>query len=166
MNLLHACVKLWSEGLHFSLTLIGSHKGESMKNTINLIERLITENKPLKWMQDATDEDIVEAYAECDFIVYPSLYEGFGLPIIEAISYGKPVLTTTFGSLEEIAKGGGCLEIKDESADSIAAGIQNMIEDVQLYTRLQSEAMHRKTRTWKEYTEDLMAFADSLSASK
>lgn len=63
----------------------------------------------------ASDEDLALAYAGAIALVYPSLYEGFGLPVLEAMASGCPVITTTAGSLAEIAIGDCCLTIDGTS---------------------------------------------------
>jgi glycosyltransferase involved in cell wall biosynthesis len=52
---------------------------------------------------DLSDDDLACAYAGAEALIYPSLYEGFGLPVIEAMACGCPVITTQHGSLKEIA---------------------------------------------------------------
>ena len=49
-----------------------------------------------------SDEELGVMYAHCSFFVYPSLFEGFGMPPVEAMSLGKPVITTSCGSLKEV----------------------------------------------------------------
>ena len=48
-------------------------------------------------------------YRECAFAAFPSVEEGYGLPIIESLWFGKPCLCAGFGSMAEIAEAGGCL---------------------------------------------------------
>ena len=52
---------------------------------------------------DLTDDKLACAYSGAEALVFPSLYEGFGMPVIEAMACGCPVITTRYGSLAEIA---------------------------------------------------------------
>jgi len=66
---------------------------------------------------NATDEMLQALYAGAAFCVYPSLYEGFGLPVIEAFAHGKPVIASSAGSLPEAAGSlAPCLDPTDEDA--------------------------------------------------
>ena len=57
-------------------------------------------------------------YAACDFTVYPSVVEGFGLPVIESLWFGRPCVCANFGVMAENAAGGGCLtaDVRDPQA--------------------------------------------------
>ena len=69
-----------------------------------------------------TDEELVQAYRRCDIVVFASLYEGFGLPILEAQATGRPVITSNFGAMREAA-GDGALLVDPYSVESIRAAI-------------------------------------------
>jgi glycosyltransferase involved in cell wall biosynthesis len=69
-----------------------------------------------------TDEELVEAYRRCDMVVFASLYEGFGLPILEAQAMGRPVITSNFGAMREAA-GDGALLVDPYSVDEIREAI-------------------------------------------
>jgi glycosyltransferase involved in cell wall biosynthesis len=69
-----------------------------------------------------TDAELVEAYRRCDMVVFASLYEGFGLPILEAQAMGRPVVTSNFGAMSEAA-GEGALLVDPYSVDAIRAAV-------------------------------------------
>ncbi len=74
------------------------------------------------WMGRVDDEELAALYRGARCLVFPSLYEGFGLPVLEAMACGTPVVTTRGGATEEVA--GGCAILVDAlDATSIAAGI-------------------------------------------
>ena len=58
---------------------------------------------------DLTDADILREYINCDYVNFPSLYEGFGMPIIEGQAVGRPVLTSSISPMEEVANGSSIL---------------------------------------------------------
>jgi len=73
------------------------------------------------WVQELgrlTDDDLTEAYRRCDMLVFASLYEGFGLPILEAQATGRPVITSSFGAMKEAA-GEGALFVDPYSVEAI-----------------------------------------------
>jgi alpha-1,3-rhamnosyl/mannosyltransferase len=74
-----------------------------------------------------TDEDLAELYRRCTIFCYPSLGEGFGLPVIEAMQAGAPVVTSSVSSLPEV--GGDAAEyVNPLSVDSIAMGMRHVLE--------------------------------------
>jgi len=74
-------------------------------------------------LTDYVREDVLRALYQCaSLVVVPSLYEGFGLPVLEAMAAGTPVVTSAGGATEEIA-GGAAVLVDPTDADAIAAGI-------------------------------------------
>ncbi|HSY35027.1 MAG TPA: glycosyltransferase family 1 protein [Acidobacteriaceae bacterium] len=72
----------------------------------------------------------------CAMLVYPSLYEGFGLPVLEGMAAGAPVITSNLSSMPEVA-GDAAVFVDPTSSDAIAAAIGKILRDVILATRLQ-----------------------------
>ena len=75
-----------------------------------------------------TFNDVIACYQHADMLCFPSFYEGFGMPIIEAQATGRPVLTSEFGAMKEVAGKGACL-IDPYSSASIKEGIKKIIGD-------------------------------------
>lgn len=73
-----------------------------------------------------TRGEVVQAYIECDLLCFPSTYEGFGMPIIEAQAIGRPVVTSNLGAMKEVAGNSACLVDPFDTA-SIKAGIEQII---------------------------------------
>lgn len=80
----------------------------------------------VSWVGFASDGDLARLYRGALCVVYPSLYEGFGIPILEAMSCGTPVVTSRGGATEEVA-GGAAVLVDAEDVSSIAAGIEQAI---------------------------------------
>jgi glycosyltransferase involved in cell wall biosynthesis len=78
------------------------------------------------WVGFATDDELARLYRGALCVVYPSLYEGFGIPVLEAMACGVPVVTSRGGATEEVA-GGAAVLVDAEDVASIAAGIQEAI---------------------------------------
>src|SRR5207244_12625157 len=111
---------------------------------------------PLRWLRHVDDETLLREYRDCRFTVYPSLMEGYGLPIVESLLHGKPCICGSNGALGEVARGGGCLIVDQTSEDALAAGIKNLLTDQQTYSRLCTEARARKFRSWSDYIEKFL----------
>lgn len=82
-----------------------------------------------------TDEQMVAAYQTCDMLVFVSLYEGFGLPVLEANATGRVVLTSAIEPLREVA-GNAALLVDPTSVDAIRMGVQRLIDDAFLRQQL------------------------------
>jgi len=102
------------------------------------------------------DETLHDVYRSCRFTVYPSLFEGFGLPIAESLWHRRPVVCGGNGALGEVAQGGGCLIVDQTNADALAAGMKKLLGDQEAYARLCAEARARRFRSWSEYIEKLL----------
>ncbi len=118
--LLEAVAKLRTERPEVTLTVIGRPKegGESARTIADLgLEDAIT------FVSGVSDERIVELYSEAEAAVVPSLYEGFSLPAIEAMSCGIPLVATTGGAIPEVvgADGDTAFAVPPGDSEALAA---------------------------------------------
>jgi glycosyltransferase involved in cell wall biosynthesis len=74
------------------------------------------------WVGEVSDEELAALYRGARCLVFPSLYEGFGIPVLEAMACGTPVVTSAGGATEEVA-GGAAVLVDPLDVDAIAAGI-------------------------------------------
>ena len=74
-----------------------------------------------------TDDEILDAYRNCDIVNFPSLYEGFGMPIIEGQSIGRPVLTSNLSPMKEVA-GNASVLVNPTCPNSIRTGYEHLLE--------------------------------------
>lgn len=106
------------------------------------IDKLIKEkglNPFVHVIKSPDEKQLNQLYADCAFLVMPSLYEGFGLPIAEAMQYGKPCITSNISSMPEVAGNAGIL-VDPLSIDDITKSLATMITDDVARTSLQDEA--------------------------
>ena len=90
------------------------------------------------------------AVASC----YPSLFEGFGLPVLESMALGCPVVTSTGTSTEELVAGGAGLAVDPRDPDAIAAGLASVLDDPSLHDRLVAAGTARAAaHTWERAAE-------------
>jgi len=157
---------LWRRGLQFNLQLIGRADHSFGGKITRQIRRLQKSGYPIEWLRHVPDEILHRAYRECRFTVYPSLAEGFGLPILESLWYGKPCVCGGNGALGEAALGGGCLIVDQTSVGTIAAGIEKLLNDQETYQRLCREARARTFRSWSDYTDRLLSHLQTLRGKR
>ena len=110
-----------------------------------------TRSGRVKHLGHVTDEELDRLYQKCAFTVFPSVEEGFGLPILESLWYGKPCICANFGSMAEVAREGGCLMVDTREASVIEAAIARLIGDEALRQKLSTQATTRPIKTWHDY---------------
>jgi glycosyltransferase involved in cell wall biosynthesis len=161
--LLDACETLWSGGHKFRLRLVGLANSETGAVALGKIERLRSAGRPLDYAGPVGDAALEAAYGQCAFTVYPSLAEGFGLPVAESLARGRPCICSSRGALGEVARGGGCLVLDDLGAPAIGAGIRRLIENPGELSALAAEARGRRFASWTDYAGQLTGWMASLA---
>jgi glycosyltransferase involved in cell wall biosynthesis len=78
------------------------------------------------WLGEVDDAELASQYRGAACLVYPSLYEGFGIPVLEAMACGAPVVTSAGGATEEVA-GGAAVLVDPLDVEAIAAGIEEAL---------------------------------------
>jgi len=90
------------------------------------------------------DSDMAAVYTLADLLVFPSLHEGFGIPVLEAMACGTPVVTSNVSALPEIA-GDAAVLVDPYDVSAIAMGISNVLSNSQVYQELVEKGLHRVT---------------------
>jgi len=163
LALLEACESLWARGLGFELRLIGLANRETGAAALERIAGLRAAGRPLVYDGAQDDEALEAAYGRCAFTVYPSLAEGFGLPVAESLARGRPCLCRSAGALGEVAAGGGCAGIGAASPAEISAAIARLLEAPAELAALGAAARARRFETWGGYTSRLLGWMSTLS---
>ncbi len=106
-------------GMDAELTLVGLPQPEAITAVASFGGEM---------RSDLSVEEMVEEYRRCDLVLFASIYEGYGLPIVEAQATGRPVVTSDRSGMLEVA-GGAAVLVDPESVESIRAGIRRVVED-------------------------------------
>jgi glycosyltransferase involved in cell wall biosynthesis len=112
-----------------NLVVIG-RRGWHYEDILSAPTRFGVEDR-VKFLENVSDEDLPEFYKEAELFVLPSLYEGFGLPVLEAMKNGCPVATSDISSLPE-AGGDAAAYFNPEDATDIAKTIEKILSDAKL----------------------------------
>lgn len=156
ISLLMAAERLWNDDRipPFTLTFIGMVNTETGSAAIEKLESLWNAGRPVQHLGALPDSEIARNLRNSHLLIYPSLYEGFGLPVLEALANKVPVVCSDTGALPEIAMGGGCLTCAP-TADAIADTLRHLFNE-KPYQLLANEARQRPIRTMAHYCDELM----------
>ncbi len=163
LALLEACESLWARGVRFSLRLIGLAQPQTGAAALQRVRELQAAGRPLRYDGPVGEAELERAYAACTFTVYPSLVEGFGLPVLESLARGKPCICSGRGALGESARGGGALMLDRVGANDLAAALDRLLGSPAELAALAEAARARRFRSWADYTRDLTSWLDGLA---
>jgi glycosyltransferase involved in cell wall biosynthesis len=119
--------------------------------------------KSVRYASPKSDEELLDLYRKSVLFVYPSLYEGFGLPPIEAMSLGVPVVTSRVSSIPEIV-GDAALLADPRDPDEIARKIEAVLKDENLRANLVKKGFERAKRfSWDTCAKNSLETYDKVA---
>lgn len=157
LTVLEAAESLWSAGVWFDLVFIGG-SGWRSEPFDEEVARLRSMNRPVQVRKRATETQLWASYRLARFSVFPSLVEGYGLPIVESIASGTPVITTDYGSMAEIAADGGAILVDPYDVDALADRMRRLLTDDDELERLRAEVASRRFGSWDDYAQQVWTF--------
>ncbi len=161
------CRLLWeayarSERLKRDFEIICFGGGAFSQDECKLLEQLKIAGRVIQ--TGGSDREIANHYRHARAFVYPSLYEGFGIPPVEAMSFGCPIIASWGGSIPEIA-GPAAAYIDPYDADMLLATLENALYEESLRNRLQMEMKRREPRfRWEETARQTLASYEKAAA--
>jgi glycosyltransferase involved in cell wall biosynthesis len=154
-RLVEAFAEARARGLQHHLVCVGPY-GWSSRDLSGRIERLGL-TSVVHFTGYARFEDLPAIYNLGDFFVFPSLYEGFGLPVVEAMASGIPVITSNTSSLGEIA-GDAAETIDPTSTDDLTEAIVRLAVDRERRRELAERGLRRaRTFSWTQTAKEMLA---------
>jgi alpha-1,3-rhamnosyl/mannosyltransferase len=119
-------------------------------------------DKDIEWLGYVSGAQLVAAYQQADVFVLPSRYEGFGLPVVEAMACGTPVVCSAVSSLPEVA-GDAALLITPDDAAGIAAAIRRVLEEPGLAAAMREKGLRRAAEfSWRRVAEQTRAVYEQV----
>lgn len=132
-TLLRGFAMLHNQRRDVQLWLVGNPHFTYIYYQLRMLASDLGISECVRFFGQVTDEDLVHFYNSADVVIMPSLYEGFGLPVIEAMSCRKPVIITRQGALPEIAGEAGIILEDPLDHNLVSEKIQSILEDEILY---------------------------------
>lgn len=157
LTLFAAAEKLWDQGIDFKLVLIGRPVSWAKPNPKDEIKRLQRKGRPIEWLGTVNESELAAQYHSSHFTVFPSLMEGYGLPIVESLLYGKPVICGSEGAIGELSKDGGCLTTNCSDPTALAEAMRRLLQKNDLHADLTRQAQARTFRTWANYSDAIFS---------
>lgn len=134
------------------MLVLAGQRGWHADESLATIEHLGLQ-KRVRWLDNVPFEALPALYNGATLLVLPSFHEGFGMPSIEAMACGTPVVVSNRGSLPEVVGEYG-VYIEPESIDSIAAGLQCLLDDRQRAAQLREDGLrHAASYSWRRTAE-------------
>lgn len=157
LRLIEAFSKLNTDS---SLVIVGK-KGWQYEEILSAPTKFGVEER-VKFLHNVTSEDLPSFYKNAEFFVLPSLYEGFGLPVLEAMQLGCPVLTSDISSLPE-AGGEAALYFDPKNVDDIKEKMQKVLDDKSLREKMIKKGNDQvKKFSWEKSAKETLAAIESL----
>jgi alpha-1,3-rhamnosyl/mannosyltransferase len=117
----------------------------------------------VRFLHDVAEADLPGLYAGAELFVFPSLYEGFGLPLLEAMACGAPVLCCNTSSVPEVV-GDAALPARPD-VDSLAAALTRLLEDAALREALSAAGRQQARQfSWRKTAEATLAVYEHVGA--
>lgn len=161
-NLIEAFSMIKNKNLN--LVIVGK-KGWMYEDILNAPKKYEVSDR-VKFLDNVNDEDLPGFYKNAVCFVLPSLYEGFGLPILEAMQYGCPVLTSNISSLPE-AGGDAAIYFDPQNSEDIAEKIDKVTSDEKLRTEMVQKGYEQvKKFSWEKTARETLKVLQELSIKK
>lgn len=159
-NLIRAFKRLETT-FHYKLVVVGFKRWKFAQD-IQLVDELELADRVL-FTGFVPDEDIPAFYNAAELFVFPSLYEGFGIPALEAMACGCPVITSKAGCSPEIA-GGAAVLVDPYSPEDIAKAIRRVLTEQPLKRDLIEKGLKRSAEfSWEKCAMETVAVFESVS---
>jgi glycosyltransferase involved in cell wall biosynthesis len=121
------------------------------------------ENVRITMMGYVSDSEVLSLYAKADVFVYPSLYEGFGLPVLEAMACGCPVITSNVSSLPEVV-GDAALLVDPYNVEALAQAMLTVLEDDELKKEMSKRGIAQAQKfSWDKAAAEFLAVCTDVA---
>jgi glycosyltransferase involved in cell wall biosynthesis len=153
---LDAAEKLWSDGEEFSLSFAGRVNPHFGKPIDRRMKSLSRSGRPLEHLEKASDRDVSQLLAGARFALMPSLAEGCGLPVLESLWCGVPVICSDIAPLRESANGGGCVVVSADAPGDLESAMRRLLVDDSAISEMAKSVVSRPLPTWSDTADTIL----------
>ena len=139
-NLINALKTLKNDGHDYFLVIVGNDNGEKNRIRDQIIDLDLEKNVML--LSNLTNTEVKSIYGLSSAFIFPSLYEGFGIPILETMAHNKPLILSNISVFKEITENKG-VYFDPNKIKSIANSIENVLEDTKISIELTEYGRNR-----------------------
>ncbi|GLV57262.1 glycosyl transferase family 1 [Dictyobacter sp. S3.2.2.5] len=148
-----------------SLLVIAGGQGWLYEETLQLVRDLKLENK-VRFLGRVTEHELITLYSMAELFVFPSFFEGFGIPPLEAMACGAPVITSNTSSLPEVV-GDAALQVDPHNIDELSHAMLRLLQDEQLRTDLRQKGYQRvQLYSWQASARKMLRIYEQLYAGQ
>jgi len=152
---LFAAELLHREGHRFRIVFVGGGSRTATLHFDRRVAKLSAAGMQVESHRRLGDDELWALFGTARFSVFVSLHEGFGLPVAESLALGVPVVTSDFGSLDEIAREGGCLQVDPRDDTAVVDAMRTMLTDDDRHRELLGEIAGQHPKTWRSYADEI-----------
>lgn len=131
------------------LDLVGNRYAGA-DDIVSMVEAA-SKDPAVTWHRVVDDTQLASLYHDCSFTVYPSLLEGFGMPILESLWHGKPCIASATGVMGELARPGGCDTVDVRDPEALADALARLAIDDAHHVQRLHEIQLRPITDWNSY---------------
>lgn len=147
----------------YSLVLVGKKDRRYLE-----VDNFIRTNRLTDFviqLENVSDNELPSIYSGAEIFIFPSYYEGFGLPPLESMACGTPVISSNTSSLPEVL-GNNAIFINPDKPDEISSKILGLLSNANLKSELSTKGInHVKTFSWKETAEETLKVYEKIASS-
>lgn len=161
LRLIRAVAAIRRRGVSGPFQLVIAGKAKWNESSVYEEMRRHGLEQEIRFLGYVSDDELAVLYRGAAVFAYPSLYEGFGLPVLEAMACGAPVVTSACTSIPEVA-GTAALLVDPRDTDALASAVERVLNDRDLQGRMRTDGFHQASRfswrktaleTWKVYQQ-------------
>ncbi len=147
-------------GVRHKLVIVGKDSGEYQ--TLHALASSLGIQDDIIFALTANAEELNALYVAADALVFPSLNEGFGLPLVEAMSTGTPIVTSNIASMPEVTEGAALL-VDPNNAEEISSAMVRLLSDKGLQEKLRARGFERaKMFRWSETARETIKLYEEV----
>ena len=163
-RLIEAYARLCSEGVECPLVIVGQpawrYEGDH-----ELVRQLGLDGL-VRFLGYVPDDDLPVLYSAATFLAFPSLYEGFGLPVLEAMACGTPVVTSDISAPAEVA-GNAALLVDPYDVSALAQAMGRLLSDASLRAELSMRGLERARQfSWQRTARETLSLYQIVAAQR